>query len=64
MFWAKSRESVEDGEAGKKLEGLRRSGGKVERGERGGRKGVEEAKRTNLLGGAAGGAPPPENLRA
>lgn len=64
MFWAKSRESVDGGKAGKELQGLKRSGGKAERGEEGGRKGVEEALRTNLLGGAAGRAPVPENLLA
>lgn len=64
MFWAKSREIVEGGEAGKEPERLRSKRRKAGRRERGGRKGVEAAVQTNPLGGAAGGGPPPQNLLA
>lgn len=65
MFWAKSREIVEGGEAGKELARLRSERRKAGRGGlRGGRKGVEEAVQTNPRGGAAGGRPPRQNLRA
>lgn len=65
MFWAKSREIVEGGEAGKELERLRSERRKAGRGgRRGGRKGVEEAVQTNPRGGAAGGRPPRQSLRA
>lgn len=61
MFWAKSREIVDSGEAGKELEGLRRGEGGARRRRE---KGCGETVRTNLLGGTPGRAPPPENLLA
>lgn len=61
---AKSREIGEGGEAGKEAEGQRsREGRRGEEPEEG-ESVVEDAGRTTLRGGAAGGAPPPENLLA